>query len=127
MSVYSIHIPIYDTFCHILIGEKNPTKTLKKLDVLPDHIESHLSDSYAAITFANEKGEPIILFAKSMDKAELVGTLAHEIFHAVHIILQDRDIRLRDRDSNETHCYLIGFIMERVYRAIYVDKGRKRK
>lgn len=127
MSVHSVFIPIYDTHCHVILNEKHVAKTLKRLHVAPDDIETYINDSYSAITFVNEKDEPIILFKKPMGRAETVGTIAHELFHAAHIILKDRGVRLRDKDDNESHCYLIGFLMEKVYETIYLDKGAKGK
>ncbi len=115
---HSIYIPVWDTHCHIILWPKDLRGALKRIKVRPKDIEEVVKEDCAAITFDNERGDAVIVVKKRVSRPELVGTLAHESFHTVDCLLADRDVFLRRGDHNESHAYLIGFLMEQVYKRI---------
>lgn len=119
---HSIHIPVWDTHCHVLLWPKNLRGALKRLKVPPKDIDDVEKEDCTAITFDNDKGEAVILVKHPMPRAELIGTLAHEAFHAADHLLADRDVFLRRGDHNEPHAYLIGYIVEEMAKRLSLTK-----
>lgn len=115
---HSIYIPVWDTYCHILIRPKDLRGALKRLKVTQKDIDEVVEETCAAITFDNERGDAVIVIKKAMGRAELIGTIAHEAFHAADTLLADRDVFLRRGDHNESHAYLIGFITEQAVKKL---------
>lgn len=108
----SIYIPVWDTHCHIVLRAKDLPRELTRLKVTPKDIEEVIETECSAITFDNTKGDAVIVIKRAMPYAELIGTIAHEAFHAADCLLADRDVFLRRGDHNEAHAYLLGFITE---------------
>jgi hypothetical protein len=110
-----IHVPVWDTYCHIFLYHKDLATALKKVKVAPDHITEIIEEQCCAITMETEDAAVVIVVKKKMDRAALIGTLAHESFHAAHMLLAQRDVVLRHKDNNEPHAYLLGFLVEQIY------------
>lgn len=120
---HSIFIPIYDTKCHILLWPKDPVAELIKVGLSDSQAREMIADTCQAITWTNDASEGIVLLNKRVEGAVLWGTIAHELFHAVHSMLQERGLKLRDGDANEAHAYLLGWLLEEAFKTIALDKG----
>lgn len=64
-----------------------------------------------------EGGQTIIRLKKKPKSEQEMGSLAHEIFHAVDFIFRHVGIQLSS-DSDEAYAYLIGYITEQFYKNI---------
>jgi hypothetical protein len=107
-----LYIPVWDTHCHIILWPKDMRAALKRAKVSDTDIAEVIEESCRGITFTNVKDEAVIVIKEKMGRAELIGTIAHEAFHATDILLSERDVFLRRGDHNEAHAYLLGWIVE---------------
>ena len=69
-----------------------------------------------------------IFLAPDLPLAEFYATLAHEAFHAAHMILSNRGQPNEDQDGEESHAYFISWIVRSVTNAMNpVTPAKKRK
>lgn len=82
-----------------------------KFDIkLSDEAVEILSSSGIGHTLRLEDKQTLIYFPSTPD----VGLVAHEVYHAVYLILQTMGITPSD-DSDEIYAYLIEYIMREIY------------
>jgi len=119
---YVIPIPVWYTKVHILLWPPDLRAQLAALGITGKDADEMIIDDNDAITWTTPRSEGVIVVKREQSGAALIGTLAHEVFHVVHSMLQERAVKLRDNDSNEAHAYLIGYLMEEIVKVIPLDK-----
>ena len=62
----------------------------------------------------------VIRLTKKNDNFDVVGTLAHEIFHAVTFILDEIGVKFKLGVSDEIYAYCIGHVMKIAFKEIGV-------
>lgn len=114
---YTIPVPVWDTRVHILLWPPDLRAQLATLGIVGRDADEMTEDCDDAIAWTTPRSEGVIVVKKAATGAALIGTLAHEAFHVVHSMLQERGVKLRDRDGNEAHAYLLGYLMEEMVKA----------
>ena len=69
---------------------------------------------------------PLLYYPKSLilrNEIDLISTIAHEADHIVSFIFKRVGIKL-DLDNDEPHAYLLGYIVEQIYK-IYINTLKK--
>lgn len=93
-------------------------KKLKKL--LPDTAHYEIKESYCCglgRTYRFTTKQIVVSMPNLPFTNQEFGTLAHEIFHAVTMLLANCGLRLSDK-SDEAYAYLISFVTEHLYSKI---------
>lgn len=81
-----------------------------------------VSKTTHAITFVLDCwGVVLIIFKYWYDNANDYGTLVHELFHAVDMILRNRQIILSD-DSDEVYAYHLGYFVREFSNKLWAKK-----
>lgn len=124
---FKIDIPVWDTVVHVLFKGPNLAARLKRLNVLNDDLEDALQNDYSGITCRTKDSRAVVIVLEPNDDLfELIGTLGHELFHAVHDIMYGSGVRFRETDANESHAYLFGYLIhkgaEKLIKQIGFDK-----
>jgi len=117
MKPISIRIPIWDTYLYILPYAKGLKKRLKKLGVKPRQVRFAVKGRYDATTLAAEYAA-VIVVQPHLGRRARVNALSHEVFHVAQDILADRGVYLRKNDTNESHAYLVGYLMGELIKRI---------
>jgi len=113
-----IYIPVWDTKLCVLFHSDKTKSILKKLKFSSEEINEIVTTHCDGLTYTGNQNTIIILINRYTSRANLIGTLSHEAFHATQNILQDRDVKFKNSDGNEPHAYLLGFIMEQIAKKI---------
>jgi hypothetical protein len=116
---HSITIPIWDSRLHILLWPNDLPAALTAVS-LTEGADEIIDEDCEAITQLNDISEPVIVIKKECEGATLTGLLAHEVFHAVQDLLDERGVKLSKKGNNEAHAYLIGWIMEEAVKIVVV-------
>jgi hypothetical protein len=123
---FIIDLCIYPYDIMFSVGEsdnqfKRSTEAVLPDEFLPDLSEdgiSHLDCNCRGRTFHHLiGGQTIIRLPKRPVTAIEIGTLSHEIFHAVDFIFRRINMPLTD-SSCEAYAYCIGYLTENFYRGI---------
>lgn len=123
--IHSIKIPIWDTYLHILLWPSDLPAALTEVGLTEGAPEIIKEDCHA-ITQLNDRSEPVITIKTECHGPALIGLLGHEIFHAAQDVLHARGVNFSQRGNNESHAYLIGWLMEEATKRIdtnVLDKG----
>lgn len=125
-----IYIPVWDD--NILVSFSNNIQEAYKKEFSINHKENikHLPPkAYEAVVIPCEymegQKECCVVFFNLKTVSQ--GTISHECFHIVNYILKARGLTLSD-DSEETYCYLLGFLVDHVnaaYRKAILKKNKK--
>jgi hypothetical protein len=67
-----------------------------------------------------ETGQLIIRLRKDEDRIKTLGVVAHEIFHAVTMLMDRIGMKLEVMVSDESYAYLTQFYTEEIYRRIKI-------
>lgn len=118
MKTFLIEIDIYHTDIAVNFGDVDElinwmgkhNVTDKEIEIFEDSLTSNLK----GITMNLECGT-IVLFIKDLPETpKYKDFLAHEIFHAACMIMQNKGITL-DTSSEEAFAYLIGNITRKIH------------
>lgn len=123
-KIFGIFVPIYEAMVIVSYNSSQDTliKALKQNEVCDEKdvlIFEMSKEEYAptlkgAITI--EMGSVFIVdISKHDNKLSLHNTIAHEIFHVVHLLLSQKGFKLTD-ESQEAYAYLTGYLTEEIYR-----------
>ena len=111
MKSFSVSVPVWDTQVDVLFRQPNLASRLEKLNVIEEDIKDALENDYEGITLRTKNSRAVVIVLEPIkDFPYLIGLLSHEMFHAAHHILHESGVSLRDRDANESHAYLIGYL-----------------
>jgi len=58
------------------------------------------------------------IFGKRCNESELMGVIAHEVFHVVSYIMMRVGIPLEVMVSDEAYAYLTGYLVEQIFKAL---------
>lgn len=85
----------------------------------------HLSDKgfkmnpkQTAFFIITSTNQSIIRIRRNVNRYELMGFIAHEIFHAVTFIMQRVGMKLKLLSSDEAYSYLVGYLTEQIFRKL---------
>lgn len=108
-KIYRTKVPLYDSRLRLVVT-----------DDVPAYYKAHIGDSrYWCEAFTAEiKGKLSIVVPVNAS----IGTLAHETIHAAADILSHHD-SCWGKSNQEPLCYMVGWIMDWIYRV--VDGGPK--
>ena len=110
-----IEIPIYFADL-IIIQSDNIQKPLSKYNI---KFNTH---GFGAITFRAPTEEGRHRYVVSFDFDVDLSLIAHEAFHVVTYLFQDKQMRIdNDNDNDEAAAYLLGWIVTQILERIKVD------
>ena len=123
-KTFGIFVPIYEAMVIVsyntsqdaLIKALKADEVCDEKDILVFELskEEYTPTPKGAITI--EMGNVYIIdISKHDNKFSLHNTITHELFHVVHMLLQQKGLKLTD-DSQEAYAYLIGYLTEEIYR-----------
>lgn len=104
-----------------VISELKKRVKKKYLKNLPELREIIASSTSRGQCFMRE-GIISIIVIKEVDN-DFIGTLSHEVLHAIFHMARQIDIAFSD-DSEEWFTYMYGFFFNEIYKSIYGDKQR---
>ena len=123
-KTFGIFVPIYEAMVIVSYNTSQDTliKALKKDEVCDEKDilmfelakEEYAPTPKGAITI--EMGSVFIVDISKHDNIySLHNAIAHELFHVVHLLLEQKGFKLTD-ESQEAYSYLIGYLTEEIYR-----------
>lgn len=114
LKIFEIEVPIYNSTITVVVGEDyDEFLAFLKKQKLRWASRYELGSKADAVTNNTKTG--IIIRFKDNPPA---GTIAHEAFHSVFMILHDAGLAVSD-DSQEAYAYLIDFVVSQIHKNIY--------
>lgn len=113
---FKIEIPIFKSGILVIISDKE--YFTKQVEIMfPDYNMGQLRDGKCI--YQNDGGyNPVLWVDSSFKKNRLIGTLSHELTHAIYWILSDRGIE-HTMETEEVYCYMMQFCLEEILKEIY--------
>lgn len=97
------------------INKRSADKVIRLLDV-----RDFWSGSNKGFCYQFKGGQILIVLPELPDAIEKLGTLNHEILHAVFFILKKVGV-VYSIESEESYTYLYGYLTEKIYRLMPIS------
>lgn len=97
------------------INKRSADKVIRLLDV-----RDFWSGSNKGFCYQFKGGQILIVLSELPDTIEGLGTLNHEILHAVFFILKKVGV-VYSSESEESYTYLYGYLTEKIYRLMPIS------
>lgn len=121
-DTFTVNIEIYESRVHVLHNiEDDDFKVYCKIhfDNIPDRTDGGNSGTCWTILDKADKEHYVLDFRKRLRKdSESINLISHEVNHAVNSILDKVDIHY-NVDNDEPYCYLMGHLMEKVFKGLF--------
>lgn len=135
MKSFTIKVPIHEYGSSVyLIFNLKGVELLEELreisrEITDGEIEDKFDGLYSemqtekagALTFQNQQDPSVVIIYVNDFKFTpfKIGTLVHEILHAVNSTFENHDIKFKGRNNEEVQAYMLGYLTQEVIEKIF--------
>jgi len=116
MRKIKIKIPIY--FGDLIIIQ---TKNSKEIEKLKKKYNLNVSNHFEAFVFNNYKKNGYSQYIMVFEIKTNPRIIAHESFHTVRYIFEDRKMNFETNGNDEAQCYLLGWIVSECHKFLKIN------
>ena len=112
----------YNHNVHVIFTTDVCRAAFKLKDELGEDITARVKDNMGAITTCSSGNSNVHVF---LEKQPNIGTIVHELYHAVDFILHDSGVKNNPEVNNETWAYHLGELTRQVVKFYHQVNARK--